>query len=157
MTWEVNCEKNISEIMNLVQAVVSSCQEGLDNLPQLLIKFNFLIGTNQHLDLPPTSAAPSAAAPTADLDEFTEEEMTSFFYLPSYNHPPQSGRAGGEAPWDFVEKQLLPMIEILIQGGEEAGSITTQGLLIHACQKVFHWIAFVKSKLTSGDWGNVSR
>lgn len=49
------------------------------------------------------------------------------------------------------------MVDILIQGSEEAGSITSQGLLIIACHKVFHWIIQVKSKLTSPDWGNSSR
>jgi hypothetical protein len=62
-----------------------------------------------------------------------------------------------DSPWDFIEKQLLPMIEILIQGGEEAGSITTQGLLTIACHKVFNWILCVKSKLTSVEWGNIPR
>jgi hypothetical protein len=156
MTWELNCEKNIIDIMTFVEAVVSSCQEGLGNLPQLLTKFNFLIGTHQQLDYSQYTAA--------DIGELTEEETTLLFHLPNSNPliTPSSTTSGhpghgGEAPWDFVEKQLVPMIEILIRGGEEAGSITTQGLLILACHKVFNWITFAKSKLTSGDWGNATR
>ena len=137
--------RNISEILTMVEEVVDSCRKGLDNLPQLLIKFNFLIGTNQCLDY---------SQLTPYLGDFPEEEMSLLFHLPPYNPTPQSV---AEAPWEFVDKQLLPMIEILIQGGEEAGSITTQGLLILACHKVFNWITMAKSKLTTGDWGNVTR
>lgn len=143
MNWELTCESNISEILTLVQTVVNSCRDGLANLPQLLIKFNFLIGTNQQIDYNQFQ----------DLGEISEEEVRMFFQLPAY-HP---GAAVVEAPWDFVEKQLVPMLDILIQGVEEAGSITSQGLLIIACQKAFNWIIQVKSKLTSLDWGNASR
>jgi hypothetical protein len=147
MTWEQTCEKNITEILSLVETLANSCREGLENLPQLLIKFNFLFGTNQQIDY----------SQFLDLSETSQEEVKTLFHLPVYTPPSLPALQLHDSPWDFIEKQLLPMIEILIQGGEEAGSITTQGLLTIACHKVFNWILCVKSKLTSVEWGNIPR
>jgi hypothetical protein len=147
MTWEQTCEKNLTELLGSVQTLTNNCREGLENLPQLLIKFNFLIGTNQQINY----------SQFQDFGEkITDEDVQNLFHLPMYTPPPPTIQLQ-DAPWDFVERQLLPMIEVLIQGGEEAGSITTQGLLTLACHKVFNWVVCVKSKLTATEWGNVSR